>query len=116
MEKGIIYRKSSTSEKNIDTFSDSRFWSIEGKNVQFTCFEVPANKHFPLHKHSSEQITYVIEGELFFRSTNRVYKLTTGDCIFIPGDTEHEVWTEQETATAVDAWSPVNKTFSTNNP
>jgi quercetin dioxygenase-like cupin family protein len=112
MKNGIIHRKSSTSPVNIDGISDSQFWSIEGRNVQFTCFDVPANRSFRAHKHPSEQITYVIEGELFFRSADQVYKLMTGDCIFIPGNIEHEVWTEKEPAKAVDAWSPVNKTFS----
>lgn len=112
MKNKITYRKASTRPTNIDRISDSQFWSIEGKNVQFTYFDVPAYKNFPAHKHSSEQITYVIDGELFFRSENQVYKLTGGDCILIPGDIEHEVWTEKESARAVDAWSPINKRFS----
>ena len=112
MENEIIYRKSSN-PKSIDAISDSHYWSIEGTNLQFTCFDVPAGKIFPVHRHPSEQITYVIDGELFFRCADQVYKLMPGDCILIPGNTEHEVWTEKESARAIDTWSPLNKLFST---
>lgn len=111
MENKIIYRKSANPENN-DNASGSKFWSIEGKNVQFTYFDVPANRNFPTHKHECEQITYVIEGELFFRFSNTFYKLTAGDCIFIPGNIQHEVWTENVSVKAIDAWSPVNQPYS----
>jgi len=114
MNNKIIYKNSgrSQNEKNVDERSGSAFWSIEGKNVQFTWFEVPANTNFPTHNHESEQITYVLEGELFFRSGDQSYKLSTGDCILIPGNTDHEVWTENIAVKAVDAWSPINKLYS----
>jgi quercetin dioxygenase-like cupin family protein len=116
MNKKIIYRndEQSLNKIKIDPKSGSAFWSVEGSNVQFTWFDVPANTNFPTHKHDSEQITYVLDGELFFRSENTIYKLLTGDCILIPGNTHHEVWTESIPAKAVDAWSPINKTFSNN--
>lgn len=114
MEHKIIYKQSFLIPKNFDVVSGSEFWSIEGKNVQFTWFEVPANKNFQKHKHDSEQITYVLEGELFFKSETSVYKLSEGDCILIPGNVEHEVWTEKIPARAIDAWSPVNKIFTQN--
>ena len=112
MENKITYRHSSIDSKSIDPSSGSAFWSLEGKNVQFTWFDVPANTRFPNHKHSSEQITYVIGGELFFKSENSVYKLSPGDCILVPENIEHEVWTEESPARAIDAWAPVN-TFYT---
>jgi quercetin dioxygenase-like cupin family protein len=114
MENKIIYRKSLVSTGNIDSVSGSEFWSLEGKNVQFTWFDVPANTCFPNHKHPSEQITYVIDGELFFKSENSVYKLSKGDCILVPENIEHEVWTEGSPAKAVDAWAPVNTLYTAN--
>jgi len=114
MNNKIIYRNNqrSLNEKKIDEGSGSAFWSIEGANVQFTWFDVPSNTSFPSHKHDSEQITYVLEGELFFKSGNLIYKLCAGDCILIPGNTDHEVWTESVSVKAVDAWSPINNLFS----
>ena len=100
--------------KSIDASTGSEFWSMEGKSVQFTWFDVPANTSFPSHKHASEQITYVLEGELFLKSGDSVYKLSKGDCILVPGNIEHEVWTEGSSAKAVDAWSPVNPIYTIN--
>ena len=114
MNNKIIYRNNglAQSENQIDTGSGSEFWSVEGSNVQFTWFDIPANTNFPSHKHESEQITYVLEGELFFKSNGSVYKLSKGDCILIPGNTDHEVWTESNATKAVDAWSPINNIYS----
>lgn len=116
MKNKIRYRNSgqSPNEKKIDLNSGSAYWSIEGSSVQFTWFDVPANTSFPTHKHESEQITYVLEGELFFKSENSIYKLSPGDCILIPANIDHEAWTEAMSAKAIDAWSPVNKHFTAN--
>lgn len=116
MNNKIRYKNSSQSsgEKKIDFNSGSAYWSIEGNSVQFTWFDVPANTSFSTHKHESEQITYVLEGELFFKSENSIYKLSAGDCILIPGNIDHEAWTEALPAKAIDAWSPANKHFTAN--
>ena len=116
MNDKITYRngKQYLNNNNIDSSTGSEFWSMEGKNVQFTWFDVPANTKFPNHKHESEQITYVLEGELFFESGGAVYKLSKGDCILVPANIGHKVWTEKSPAKAVDAWSPVNKVYKAN--
>src|SRR5688500_12604066 len=105
MYNQITYRNSQQylDNSNIDSSTGSEFWSMEGKNVQFTWFDVAANTNFPNHKHDSEQITYVLEGELFFKSPDSVYKLSKGDCLLIPANIEHEVWTEKSSAKAIDA-------------
>ena len=117
MNDKITYRtgKQDLDNNNIDPSTGSVFWSMEGTNVQFTWFDVPANTKFPNHKHDSEQITYVLEGELFFKSNGAMYKLSKGDCILVPGNIEHGLWTEKSSAKAVDAWSPVNKVYKADN-
>ena len=114
MPDKIIYRNKMlhVNDNTIDPISGSTFWSLSGSNVQFTGFDVPAKTNFPVHKHSSEQITYVLEGDLFFKTHGAIYKLSAGDCIYIPGNIEHEVWTGDMPVKAVDAWSPVNKAYS----
>ena len=79
MENKVIYKQSSLAPRTLDSVSGSEYWSIEGRKVQFTWFTVPNNTKFPKHKHESEQVTYVLEGELFFKSENSVYKLSKGD-------------------------------------
>src|SRR4030095_5552238 len=116
MDNKIIYRNSKQylDINNLDPSTGSEFWSMEGQNVQFTWFDVPANTNFPNHKHDSEQITYVLEGELFFKTDDTVYRLAKGDCILVPRNIDHEVWTEKSSAKAIDAWSPVNKIYAAN--
>ena len=98
-----------------DTQTQSSFWSISGTNLQFTSFDVPANTVFEKHQHDSEQITYVLEGELFFEIHGVVHQLRKGDSIFIPGSKEHKVWTNSFPVKAVDAWSPANKKYNSQN-
>ena len=111
MQKEMIYRNNSDSSVSVDADSGSFFWSVAGKSLQFTWFDVPAQTEFPVHSHASEQVTYVLEGELFFESGKTIHKLSKGDCILIPGNINHRVWTEKIPAIAVDAWAPVNENY-----
>jgi amino-acid N-acetyltransferase len=91
--------------KLIEQETQSRFWEIAGQKMRFTYFEVPPHALFGKHSHESEQITYVLEGELFFSSAGNTWCLKPGDLIVIPSNIEHKVWTEEKAAKAVDAWS-----------
>ena len=96
-----------------DKETGSLYWSITGNNLQFTWFEVPPQTNFAAHRHASEQITHVLEGELFFKIENEIYKLSPGDSILIAPGKEHSVWTGPAPAKAVDAWSPINEKYLT---
>ena len=91
----------------------SSYWGINGENLMFTYFEVPANTEFAEHAHISEQVTFVLEGELFFKIENKTHLLKAGDVIIIPGEKSHKVWTGKKIAKAIDAWSPVNEKYYT---
>ena len=112
MNQPAIYYPLNQQKIVIDKETGCSFWSISGKTLQFTRFEVSPGTTFKKHRHDSEQITYVLEGELFFKIENDVFKLSGGDSIVIPDNTEHAVWTESSAAKAVDAWSPINKKYS----
>ncbi|MEQ1676993.1 MAG: arsenic resistance N-acetyltransferase ArsN2, partial [Chitinophagaceae bacterium] len=79
--KQARYYYSNEQALRLDKETGSSFWSINGENLQFTLFEVPPNTHFSVHKHDSEQITYVLEGELFFEIEKDISKLSAGDSI-----------------------------------
>ena len=115
MQVKYISEKESQLKMIVDAGSGTEYWSVEGSRVQFTRFVVPANTVFQKHRHKSEQITYVLEGELFFETENTVYKISKGDCILIPENKDHAVWTENNPAVAVDAWSPVNENYISEN-
>lgn len=98
-------------EIQLDQETQSKYWAVKSKNLMFTYFEVSPFKSFANHSHESEQMTYVLEGILFFKVEGEIYCVGSGDLISIPSFMEHSVWTEGEGAKAVDAWSPVNKNF-----
>lgn len=98
-------------ELKTDVESLSKYWSIHSKEMSFTYFEVPPHTQFKKHKHFSEQITYVISGQLFFEAEGEMFCLQEGACIVIPSNVEHSVWTTVAGCKAVDAWTPANKKY-----
>ncbi len=102
-----------TQRSYTDQQSGSAYWSIQGANLQLTSFEIPPHTEFEKHCHAAEQITYVLEGELFFEAGSVVHRLCKGDSIVILANTEHRVWTGAVAARALDAWSPINQKYST---
>lgn len=85
----------------------SVFWGISLDKTMLTYFEVKPRSRFQRHKHASEQITLVLQGELFFQMDGRTVRLGEGEAIAIPSNVPHAVFTKSKGAKAVDAWSPV---------
>jgi len=98
-------------ELKTDNESLSKYWSIRSEKMSFTYFEVPPNTQFKEHKHFNEQITYVINGELFFESDDEIYCLEQGDSIVIPSNVKHRAWTTDTGCKAIDSWSPANEKY-----
>jgi amino-acid N-acetyltransferase len=107
LERRALYYDKSLQVSQVEPATHSTYWKIEGKQIQFTCFDVPANALFEKHAHDIEQITYVIEGELFFSAEGKTWCLKKGDSIIVPAGIDHAVWTENKPAKAVDAWGRV---------
>lgn len=97
-----------------DKETGSPYWSIKGENLMFTYFEVSPDTTFAAHEHASEQVTHVLEGELFFEIENKTYRLSAGDTIIIPANKKHKVWTTAKHTKAIDAWSPINEKYNNN--
>ncbi len=76
----------SDSDKNIHV------QRLEGDSLS-TSFLIEIKEHVPLHYHAqhSEHI-YVLDGECSFRLNNDTLELNTGDYVFIPSKSLHEVW------------------------
>jgi quercetin dioxygenase-like cupin family protein len=94
-----------------DDETGARFWSVSLSRTQLTYFEVEANCRFDGHSHPSEQITFVLAGELFFETVFGITRVGAGEVIAIPANVRHAVYTAAQAAKAVDAWSPVNKKY-----
>ena len=89
----------------------ARMWGIALEKTMFTYFEVEPRCRFELHRHASEQITMVLEGELFFEASGRTIRVRQGEVIALPANLPHAAFTREESVKAVDAWSPVMEKY-----
>jgi len=84
----------------------ARMWAAGLNNTMLTYFEVDPHTRFEIHLHEGEQITSVIEGELFFELEGNTLRIGAGEVLAIPPGVPHAVFTAQVGAKAFDAWSP----------
>ena len=89
----------------------AQMWSVALERTMFTYFEIESNSCFGMHSHPSEQITMVLEGELYFEVNKKTICVKGGEVIAIPSNTPHAACTKKSSATAVDAWSPVRDEY-----
>jgi amino-acid N-acetyltransferase len=85
----------------------ARMWGVALERTMLTYFEVAPHSRFETHRHESEQITMVLQGELFFETGGKVVCVKEGEVIAIPSHVSHAAFTHDTPAKAVDAWSPV---------
>ena len=89
----------------------ARMWGIALEKTMLTFFEVQPNSRFEKHSHESEQITLVLEGELFFEVPERIIGVKEGEVMAIPSGVPHAVFTQERSVKAIDAWSPVMERY-----
>ncbi len=109
-EKAQYYPREALSLR--EDVSGARMWAVALEKTMLTYFEVEPNSRFDKHSHESEQITMVIEGELFFELRERTISVKQGEVIAIPSCVHHAVYTKDKSVKAVDAWSPVMERYS----
>lgn len=84
----------------------ARMWAVSLTRAMLTYFEVEPQTRFETHAHEGEQITTVVEGELFFVLGEEIIRVGPGEVIAIPSGVAHAVFTRSVAAKAFDAWSP----------
>lgn len=89
----------------------AKMWGVSLKKTMMTCFEAEPNCRFEIHSHESEQITHVLEGEIFFEIDSKVVRVKKGEVIAIPSNIPHAAFTGDKGAKAVDAWSPIMEKY-----
>ncbi len=89
-----------------------KMFAVSLKKTMLSYFEIEINCRFEKHRHESEQITMVLEGELYFEVDDKVIQIKPGEVIAIPSNIEHAVFTKKIPVKAVDAWSPVMEKYS----
>jgi quercetin dioxygenase-like cupin family protein len=89
----------------------AHLWAVSLEHTMLTYFEVQPHSRFERHQHESEQITLVLEGELFFETAGQVIVVKAGEVIALPSNVPHAVFTREYAVRAVDAWSPVQEQY-----
>lgn len=89
----------------------AKMWGVSLEKAMLTYFEVQPNCRFEKHTHESEQITFILEGELFFEIPEGTICVKKGEVIAIPSDIPHAVFTAESNVKAVDAWSGVMEKY-----
>jgi amino-acid N-acetyltransferase len=90
MNSSVLYFESGAHQIRSDA-SGSKYWVVKSENMMFTRFEVPPHTTFPSHAHDSEQMTYVLDGKLWFEVDDEAFVLKAGDFISIPSRKLHRV-------------------------
>jgi len=85
----------------------AQMWAVALQSTMLTYFEVEPHSRFDRHSHESEQITMVLEGQLFFELDGRLACVGRGEVIAVPANVPHAVFTKDLPVRAVDAWSPL---------
>jgi quercetin dioxygenase-like cupin family protein len=86
-------------------------WAVALDKTMLTYFEVDSHCRFESHTHESEQITMVLEGELYFEQGQKIIGVKAGEVIAIPSNAPHAVFTQETAVKAIDAWSPVMEKY-----
>ena len=84
------------------------FW---GENILIGVVDLEANTEVPLHSHSYEQISFVLEGELEFTVADETTLLKAGQLAVIPGDVAHGAKTGDQPAKVLDVFSPAREDY-----
>ncbi len=95
-----------------ESVAGARHFAVSLTATTLSYFEVDPTCRFDRHRHEGEQITLVIDGELYFRFDDRQVCVRSGETIAIPAGVWHEVWAGAMPVRAVDAWSPARLDLS----
>jgi quercetin dioxygenase-like cupin family protein len=71
----------------------------------------PQDEPDPPHAHSHEQISYVVDGEIFFFLEKECERLGPGDMFFVPPDKPHSIQLLTKHVRLVDCFFPIRQDF-----
>ena len=81
-------------------------WTAAGKNMSMAKYFLKKGSSAPIHHHSVEQATMVIQGRLFLTIEEKDVILEAGDLVFIPPNTPHGGGEALEDVVTFDFFSP----------
>jgi len=85
-------------------------WVVSGEKVMLTIHEVAAGTVVDLHRHSNEQIVYLLSGAMRFRLGEEEREIGAGDFVVIPPNVEHSAHVLADMR-AVEVFTPIRPEF-----
>ena len=73
----------------------------------------PQREPDPFHTHPHEQVSAVVEGELFFVTESEKTRLGPGDMFIVPGGQPHAIQLLTKRVRLIDCFTPIREDFLT---
>jgi quercetin dioxygenase-like cupin family protein len=64
-----------------------------------------------IHAHPHEQISYIVQGSFEFNLDGEIKKVSKGDSIYIPSNTQHGVKALEDNSIILDIFTPQREDF-----
>jgi quercetin dioxygenase-like cupin family protein len=78
---------------------------VVGDQIMLARVLLKKGGHVPLHHHSNEQMTYILEGSLKFAIDGKEIIVKAGEVLCIPPNMPHEAWALEDTVD-LDVFNP----------
>lgn len=78
---------------------------LVGQQIMLARVLIKKGGHVPLHHHTNEQVTYVLEGALKFAVDGKEIVVNAGEVLCIPPNMPHEAWALEDTVD-LDVFNP----------
>jgi len=82
---------------------------VSAENVTISFVSMDPNSAFATHRHESEEIVIVVDGECDEIVEGKLYHLKEGDVIVLPSNIEHGGYISDKGYKAIDIFSPPRK-------
>lgn len=84
---------------------------VSAENITVSFLTMNPNSYFAVHRHESEQVMIVVDGEIDEIVEGKIYRLTKGDVIILPPNMEHGGYISDKGCQAIDIFSPPREDF-----
>ena len=108
MEKDYLHLLENIPSKEIFKGFKGKF--IHTNRTSLAFWEIEKGSELPLHSHPHEQTVIMMEGELEIEMDGKIYRLSKGKVLTIPGNMPHSGRTIENT-TVLDVFSPVREDY-----
>lgn len=84
---------------------------VPGTNMTLSFSSVAPHAEGSVHSHAHEQMIVVLSGRIDILLAGKLYRLTRGDVMWVPGDVEHSGIGLDEPCEMLEIFTPARKDF-----